>query len=562
MIYKSPIPSVTIPEQSILDLVFTSASPNHKLSSEPLWIDADDTSNFISLHSAREWVKRLGCGLQKRGIGKGDVVLMFTSNHIFVPVGFLGFVASGAAFSGSNPAFTVPEMVYQLQKTRAKFFFVQPNLIKTALEAAKQVGLPKSSIFLFSEKPVQSIDGVHDFRSMLASEEEARDWSWKYLSPEEIRTQIASVNFSTGTTGFPKGVMATHYNVVSNTIQTKALMGIKEGQNDYWVNFLPLYHAYGQFFFVLIAATTNHPVLVMKHFALEPLLSLIQKYKVRQLHCVPPVLVMLHKRPEISKYDLSSVKSIMCGAAPLSKEVEMAVAKKHGWRFLGGFGMTELYCMGMANGEHLPYRAGSVGTLMPNMEMRLVDDNGNDIEGYGEKAVGELYFRGPQVAAGYWENPEATEDTFGGGWLKTGDVGYVTEEGFIWLVDRKKELIKHNGLQVSPAELEAVLLENEHIFDAAVVGLVTENNELPRAYVSLKETSVGKVTEQDIQAWLKTLVSKHKWLMGGVAFVPVVPRFASGKIQRKLVREWAKRDKEILDKQGLQGLDQRARARL
>ncbi|KAH8817160.1 4-coumarate-CoA ligase [Xylogone sp. PMI_703] len=558
MIHKSPLPSVTIPEKSVLDRVFTSASPSHKLSTDPLWIDADDDSNYASLHSAREWVKRLGCGLQKRGLGKGDVVLVFTPNHIFVPIGFLGALASGAAFSGSNPSFTVHELAYQLQKTKAKILFVHPSLLKTALEAAKQVGLPKRSIFLFSDRSVKPVEEVQDFRTMLASEDEARNWSWKHLSLQELRAQTATVNFSTGTTGFPKGVMATHYNLVANITQIIAHMDIKRTPNYPWLDFLPLYHAYGQFYFVLVASAINQPVLVMRSFALDPFLSLVQKYKIRQLHCVPPVLVMLHKRPEVSNYDLTSVKSIMCGAAPLSKEVEVAVATKHGWRYLGGFGMTELYCMGMANGDHLPYHAASIGLLLPNMEMRIVDDNGKDVDGYGEKAVGELYLKGPQVAKGYWENEEATRETFGGGWLKTGDIGYVTKEGFIWLVDRKKELIKHNGLQVSPAELEAVLLENDHVFDAAVVGLVTENNELPRAYVSLKETSIGKVTEQDIQSWLKTRVAKHKWLTGGVAFVPVVPRFASGKIQRKLVREWAKRD----EKAGVQGLDERARARL
>lgn len=202
----------------------------------------------------------------------------------------------------------------------------------------------------------------------------------------------------------------------------------------------------------------NQPILIMKSFALEPYLSLIEKYKVRDLQTVPPVLVMLHKRPEVAKYDLSSVRSIMCGAAPVSKDVEVAVATKHGWRFLGGFGMTELYCMGFANSLEQKYHVASIGTLLPNMEMKILDNDGKEVDGYGPNAAGELYLRGPQVAAGYWENKEATEETFGGGWLKTGDVGYVKEDGFVWLVDRKKVRI-----QISQNHYNAHLLTSRDL---------------------------------------------------------------------------------------------------
>lgn len=289
----------------------------------------------------------------------------------------------------------------------------------------------------------------------------------------------------------------------------------------------------------VMAPKLSIPVYIMQKFVYEDFLKCIEKYRITHLQSAPPILVMLHKRPETSNYDLSSLKNILCGAAPLSKELQNAVSERFKVNIIQGWGMTEVTCGAI----HVPGGrvddSGSVGVLDPNCECKLLDDDGKEVAA-GEP--GEMHVKGPQICLGYWNNTAATEEAIDSeGWLKTGDIAVVRNDWF-WIVDRKKELIKVNALQVAPAELEAVLLEHENIADAAVVGITLDNEEWPRAYITLKEDSKGKITERDIQEWMKKRVAKHKQLVGGIRFIDEVPKLASGKIQRKVMRDWAARD--------------------
>ena len=289
----------------------------------------------------------------------------------------------------------------------------------------------------------------------------------------------------------------------------------------------------------VMAPKLQVPVYIMQKFAYEEFLQALQQYRITHLQSAPPILVMLDKRPETAKYDLSNLKNILCGAAPLSKELQNSVSRRFKVNIIQGWGMTEVTCGAI----HVPGGrlddSGSVGLLDPNSECKLVDDDGKEV---GPGQPGEMYVRGPQVCLGYWRNEAATKDAIDDqGWLKTGDIAVVKDNWF-WIVDRKKELIKVNALQVAPAELEATLLENDHIADAAVVGITLNNEEWPRAYITLKDESKGKISAEDIQKWMKPRVAKHKQLVGGIKFIDEVPKLASGKIQRKVMREWAKRD--------------------
>lgn len=287
------------------------------------------------------------------------------------------------------------------------------------------------------------------------------------------------------------------------------------------------------------------PVYIMRKFVYEDFLLSLQTHRITHLQAAPPILIMLDKRPETSNYDLTSLKNILCGAAPLSKELQRAVSKRFKVNILQGWGLTEVTCGAI----HLPGGcqddSGSVGVLDPNCECRLLDDSGKEV-GPGEP--GEMYIRGPQVCLGYWRNENATKEAIDEeGWLKTGDIA-VVKGGRFWIVDRKKELIKVNALQVAPAELEAILLENENIADAAVVGITLRGEEWPRGYIVLREESRKNVNAEDIQKWMKGRVAKHKQLAGGINFIDEVPKLASGKIQRKIMREWAKRDAIAIEK--------------
>lgn len=288
-----------------------------------------------------------------------------------------------------------------------------------------------------------------------------------------------------------------------------------------------------------MAPKLGFPVYIMRKFVYEEFLDVIQRYRITHLQVAPPILIMLDKRPETSRYDLSSVKNILCGAAPLSLNLQNRIQKRFRTNVVQGWGMTEVTCGAI----HVPGgrydESGSVGLLDPNCECKLLDEDGNAVPA-GEP--GELHVRGPNICLGYWRNDEATKASLDGeGWLKTGDI-MVVKDNWFWVVDRKKELIKVNALQVSPAELEAVLLAHDSIADAGVVGVMLDGQECPRAYVQAKDEARGRLSEVQVQEYMKERVAKHKQLTGGVQFVDEVPRLASGKIQRKTLKEWARKD--------------------
>jgi acyl-CoA synthetase (AMP-forming)/AMP-acid ligase II len=339
----------------------------------------------------------------------------------------------------------------------------------------------------------------------------------------------------------PKGVCITHSNIIANTAQSLHMRDLPAPNShpERWLGFLPLYHAYGQLWSISAAAKTGTPVFLMPSFDFLSFLKHIQAHKITHIQTAPPVLVMLSKRPETESFDLSSLQNILCGAAPLSSDLQNQVSERFGLRVVQTWGMTELTCSSLHVPGGLDDRSGAVGLIDPNCSMKLIDDDGREV-GPGKR--GEILVKGPNVCAGYWQNQAATKAAFDDdGYLKTGDIGVMDSKGWFWIVDRKKELIKVRGFQVPPAELEAVLLGHDGIADAAVVGIRLDHEELPRAYVVLKSDN-GSLFERDIAHWLAGRVAKHKQLLGGVEFVDEVPKSPSGKIQRKILREWAERD--------------------
>ncbi|OAP60412.1 hypothetical protein AYL99_05414 [Fonsecaea erecta] len=572
---KSPF-SISIPPTDLLTYLFP---PDEKPSTQPLYISADDPSRYsLSPAETLVWVKQLALGLQRiLGVnGKsaesrtGFTIMMFTPNHVLVPVVYLAAIAAGGIFSGCSISFGVngeqypssspclgpakddvcsTEATTQLQNTGTEVFFVHPKLLKVALAAAKKAGLPKSRIFLFDQEPHPETEGIPDFRSMLTTVDEAQRWQWKRLNGDEARNTTAVLNYSSGTTGLPKGVRISHTNLIANVSQSIYMRDLEQPYTpstrpqERWLGFLPLSHAYGQLWTILAALKTQSPVYIMAQFHYVEFLKHIQTHKITHLQTAPPVLVMLAKRPETESYDISSLRNILSGAAPLSQELQNEVTSKlNGGRVVQTWGMTEVTCSAL----HMPGgrddRSGSVGYIDPNCEMKLLDDSGVEVP-IGER--GEIHVRGPNICQGYWRNKQATRDLFDqDGFLRTGDIAVRNAEGLYWIVDRKKELIKVKGLQVAPAELEAALLEHDGVADAAVVGikLGQDGDEAPRAYVVLKEKVKGSLTADALAQWLHGRVAKHKYLTGGVVFIDEVPKSPSGKIQRKLIREWAAKD--------------------
>jgi acyl-CoA synthetase (AMP-forming)/AMP-acid ligase II len=440
-----------------------------------------------------------------------------------------------------------------MKAIEAAVVLIHPSLLDTGVAAAEKAGVNRDRLFVFSDAECETTNGVRDWRSMVASESEARSWTWDPLAGEASTQTVAAINFSSGTTGLPKGVCVSHHSLIANSSQVifnkyhGTPYSAENPGPERWLAFLPLYHAYSQLWTINIACRLQVPVYVMQKFVFEDFLKYVEKYRITTLQLVPPVLVMLSKRPETAKYNLRSLRHILCGAAPLSSELQNDVSRRFNLVICQGWGMTETTCAGIMMPGMVEDQTGSIGYLLPNTEAMLVDEDGKEVTDLEQGRPGELWLRGPQMLLGYWRNEQATrESKTEDGWFKTGDVAVCKDGGKWWIVDRKKELIKVNGLQVAPAELEAVLLEHPDVADAAAVGILVHDEELPRAYVVLQPWARGKTTEDDVKKFVAGRVAKHKRLEGGVQFIDEVPKLASGKIVRKLMKEWAKRDaKEV-----------------
>lgn len=445
--HTSPWPTLDVPRCNILTYLFP---PGLEVSNQPVWIDANDVSNSLSPAQMLSLIRRFALGLEELGIKQKEAIMVFTPNHIFVPVAYLAAAGSKRYFTGANPAYTATEVAYQMKAINASVVLIHDTLLETGIAAAKQAGIPMDRLFIFSDSKdlPSSTYGLQDWRSILARPEDAASWRWDDLEGDLAMQTIAVINFSSGTTGLPKGVAITHHNLIANAAQSifTQYHAIDTSPStagpERWLAFLPLYHAYSQLFTINIACKLQVPVYIMSRFTLESFLANIQRFKITTLQAVPPILVMLAKRKETRNYDVSSVRYIICGAAPLSSDLQNEISNKFNLVVSQAFGMSETTCGAFMTPGMTKDTQGSIGHLLPNTEARLIGEDGEEI--LDDDSPGELCLRGPQMMLGYWNNEEATRGTKSSdGWMKTGDVA-VTRKGKWWIVDRKKELIKVN----------------------------------------------------------------------------------------------------------------------
>ncbi|KAF2452189.1 acetyl-CoA synthetase-like protein [Karstenula rhodostoma CBS 690.94] len=556
--------SFDIPQVSLPTYLFD--SPTADLPKTPALISAKYPEKYyISVHTYRLYAQRLAVGLLRAGLQPGERVLLFSGNTLFFPTVMMGIIMAGGIYTGANPTYVARELAYQLKDSGAKYLLCAEGSLDTGIAAAQEAGLPASSVFVFDdgvatfegrtvENHAPALGGtIRHWTTLLASEADGRAYAWPDLrTPAELDTVVA-LNYSSGTTGLAKGVMITHANYVANSAQqmwmsTMAADYAQRRPSIKHLCFLPMYHAMAQALFCVNATKMRLPVYVMPKFDFIEMLQYIQKYQITDLVLVPPVIVAMAKHPAVQNFDLSSVVKVGSGAAPLGREIaeefeklwpDRRVNVKQGW------GMTELTCAATTADPDKVSRNGAVGELLPNCEAKLVlDDEGKVEAPRGER--GEIWIRAPNVMKGYWGKPEATRETLTpDGWLKTGDVAYIDEDNEIHVVDRKKELIKVKGLQVAPAELEALLLDHPSVQDVAVIGITLNDEELPRAYIVPRTPSQATPQVADaIKTWLAERVSRAKRLDGGVVFMEAIPKNPSGKILRKELREMAKAEAE------------------
>jgi acyl-CoA synthetase (AMP-forming)/AMP-acid ligase II len=345
------------------------------------------------------------------------------------------------------------------------------------------------------------------------------------VSPDDV----VALPYSSGTTGLPKGVMLTHGNVVANLLQSAAALPL-EGE-DVVIAVLPFFHIYGLQVILHGGLRAGATLVVLPRFDLETFLRAIQQHRATWAFVVPPIALALAKHPAVDGYDLSSLKQVLSGAAPLSADLARAVTKRLGCRMLQGYGMTETSPVTHTNsGPTVETKPGSVGALVANTEGRIVDpESGRDL-GPGEQ--GEICVRGPQIMKGYLGKPEATAAMIDkDGWLHTGDIGYADEDGDFFVVDRLKELIKYKGCPVAPAELEALLLTHPAVADVAVIPSPDdEAGEVPKAFVVTR----AQVTAEELMAFVAERVAPTKRVRR-LEMIDQIPKSPSGKILRRVL---------------------------
>ncbi|KFX95769.1 hypothetical protein V490_03679 [Pseudogymnoascus sp. VKM F-3557] len=551
MVYESSWQLAPIKSPSLHEWIFGSQSDPipHKIA----FLDAvrPDT-HYLTVAAWRQWSKRVAAGLQKAGLQPGDRVLVYSGNTLFYPVLFMGILMAGGVFTGANPTYVPRELAHQLKDSGARFMVSSGASLEVALDAAGKVGFSKDNIFIFNDEIYQGSGasrlGVKYWDALVASNLEGSQFQWtRHADP---KSTTAVINYSSGTTGVAKGVEITHYNYMATSSQMIQLM---EQDPDYEKNLkvarglcvLPLYHAFGQVSYCSIGPKRGFPIYIMPKFDFLEFLGYIQAHRITELLIVPPIVTALAKHPASRKVDLSSVGYVSCGGAPLSSALAREAETLWGGKLniKQGYGMTETTVVATGMNPADISTDSSVGVLVAGLRARLVDPKtGKDVPVHPD-STGEVWVQGPNIMKGYWRNPTATAGTMSDGWLKTGDMARVDENGRWFIVDRLKELIKVKGFQVAPAELEGLLLENPKVADVGVVGVVIQGNECPRAYVALKPGMTA--TKKEISEFVEKQTTRYKWLTGGVAFVDEIPKNPSGKILRKALRDLAAKDSKL-----------------
>jgi acyl-CoA synthetase (AMP-forming)/AMP-acid ligase II len=487
LIYRSPEPDIEIPDVAMPEYVMGGAAAR---GDHPAIIDGASGETITYAELAAE-VDAVAAALQARGIGKGDVVALVGPNSAEWGIAYHGILRAGGVVTPMNPLLTPEEMGRQQENSGSKLLIDDPP----AFVAQAEPG---------------------------ATPEEVE------IDPEDL----AVLPYSSGTTGLMKGVMLTHRNLVANIEQAWNSMPL--GEEDTLVGVLPFFHIFGQTVVLNMGLAKGSTIVTIQRFDCDELMDLMEEHGVTWLHVAPPVILQLATHTNVEGRDFSKLKLIISGAAPLDAELAGRAEAKVGAPIRQGYGMTELSPVShksrLARVAETP--PGSVGALIPNTEARLVDpETGEDV---AEGEQGEIWVRGPQVMKGYLNNPEATAEALvEDGWLRTGDIGRIDPEGFTFIVDRLKELIKYKGYQVPPAELEAVLVSHPKVKDAGVIGVpMDDGGDSPKAFVV---TDDG-LDPEELMAWVAERVAPYKRIRE-VEFVDEIPKSASGKILRRLLRE-------------------------
>ncbi len=523
MIYRSPFPDVEIPVVSLPTYLFEHAD---QWADKPALIDGP-TNRTLTYGQLTTAVKRTATGLAARRFSKGDVFAIYSPNIPEYAIAFFGVASAGGVNTTINPTYTAKELRHQLLDSGATYLVTIPQFLDAAREAIKDTGVKE--IFVFGEA-----EGATPFADLMIAGEAPQI----EIDPKE---DLVALPYSSGTTGLSKGVMLTHYNIVANLSQ---ILGVEAtAETEVLMGILPFYHIYGMTAIMCNTLRAGATVVTMPRFELEQFLDLIQKHKITTAYLVPPLVLALAKHPVVDRYDLSTLDDIMSGAAPLPESVATTCATRNNVIVRQAYGLTETSPATHINPKAREIKVASVGTALPNTEYRIVDLSSHEDAAQGD--LGEVWIRGPQVMKGYLNNPSATEDMIDNdNWLHSGDIGKADDDGYLYVVDRVKELIKYKGLQVAPAELEGIIQSHPAVADVAVIPSPDEEaGEIPKAFVVVKPDTT--LTADEVIAYVAERVSPQKKVRK-VEFIDAIPKVPSGKILR---RQLVERERQSMSNQ-------------
>ncbi|TKW09422.1 hypothetical protein SEVIR_6G093500v4 [Setaria viridis] len=540
IIFRSKLPDIAITNTLPLHRYCFERLP--EVADRPCLIDGAE-GTVRTYAEVDRLTRRLAAALRREPLGlrRGAVVMNLMLNSAEFVLSFFAASRVGAAVTTANPMSTPHEIANQIAASGATVVFTESMAVDKLPASAKDGGA--LTVVLIDARRDGCLHFWDDVMASVPDEEVAAgDEDSASGDGEFDPDDVVALPYSSGTTGLPKGVMLTHRSLSTSVAQQvdgdNPNIGFHSG--DVILCSLPMFHIYSLNTIMMCGLRVGAAIVVMRRFALTAMMKLVERHRITIAPLVPPIVVDVAKSGEAAAHDLSSVRMVLSGAAPMGKDIEDAFMAKLPGAVLGqGYGMTEAgpvlsMCLAFAK-EPFRVKSGACGTVVRNAELKIIDPNTG--KSLGRNQPGEICIRGQQIMKGYLNNPEATKNTIDAdGWLHTGDVGFVDDDDEIFIVDRLKEIIKYRGFQVAPAELEALLITHPSIADAAVVGkqVEPEIGEIPVAFVAKAQGS--ELSDDDVKQFVAKEVIYYKKVRE-VIFIDKIPKAPSGKILRKELRK-------------------------
>ncbi|MER1988870.1 MAG: long-chain-fatty-acid--CoA ligase [Solibacillus isronensis] len=487
--------------------------------------------------------------LRSLGVEKGDRVAIMLPNCPQAVIAYYGTMYAGGVVVQTNPLYTERELQYQMADSGAKVILVMDILYPRAMKILHETNIenvivsgikdylpfPKNLVYPFIQKKQYgfSVKVEHSGTNHLFTEIMKMGKTDKIEQDFNFENDLALLQYTGGTTGYPKGVMLTHKNLIANTLMCDAWMyKCKKGEETI-LGILPFFHVYGMTTVLILSVMQQGKMVLLPKFDAEQALKTIDKQKPTLFPGAPTMYIGLLNHPDLAKYDLSSIKACLSGSAALPLEVQEKFEELTGGRLVEGYGLTETSPVTHANPIWDHRINGSIGLPWPNTEAVILRSGESEVLPVGE--IGEIAVKGPQVMKGYWNRPEETAMTFTDGWFLTGDLGYMDEKGYFYVVDRKKDMIIAGGFNIYPREVEEVLYEHEAIQECVVAGIPDPyRGETVKAYIVLKE---GKsVTDKELNEYCRKNLAAYK-VPRFYEFRQELPKTAVGKILRRTLIE-------------------------